>query len=110
DRLEDVPGLARAFLEEFCAENGMRTKPVEAEVMEALVEHHWPGNVRGLRNVVERMAILSGDNITLEDLPDFPERLLPSEMIHDASAPAMSLPGESGEPRETLRVFRDRKE
>ena len=37
DRLEDVPGLARAFLEEFCAENGMRTKPVEAEVTEALV-------------------------------------------------------------------------
>jgi DNA-binding NtrC family response regulator len=110
DRLEDVPGLARAFLEEFCAENGMRTKPVEAEVTEALVEHHWPGNVRELRNVVERMAILSGDTITLEDLPDFPERLLPNELAHDASSPAMTVTGDNGEPRETLRAFRDRKE
>ncbi len=111
DRLEDVPQLARAFLEEFCAENGMRTKPVEAEVTEALVEHHWPGNVRELRNVVERMAILSGDAITLEDLPDFPERLLPSESTHaDASAPPGAPSTDSGEPRETLRAFRDRKE
>ncbi len=110
DRLEDVPQLASAFLEEFCAENGMRTKPYEAEVMDALVEHHWPGNVRELRNVVERMAILSGDAITLEDLPDFPERLLPSEIAHDASTPSPAGTTETGEPRETLRVFRDRKE
>ena len=110
DRLEDVPALARAFLEEFCLENGMRTKPVEAEVTEALVEHHWPGNVRELRNVVERMAILSGDTITLEDLPDFPERLLPSEMRDETGSPAMAATSDTGEPRETLRVFRDRKE
>jgi transcriptional regulator with GAF, ATPase, and Fis domain len=111
DRLEDVPSLARAFLEEFCAENGMRTKPVEAEVMEALVEHHWPGNVRELRNVVERMAILSGDTITLEDLPDFPERALSAEVVAEAAVASGGGGGESGgEPRETLRAFRDRKE
>jgi DNA-binding NtrC family response regulator len=112
DRLEDVPALARAFLEEFCAENGMRTKPVEAEVMEALVEHHWPGNVRELRNVVERMAILSGDAITLEDLPDFPERALPAEPMtsSDPGVSAAVMTNDDGQPRETLRVFRDRKE
>ncbi len=113
DRLEDVPALAQAFLGEFCAENGMRTKPVEVDVMEALVEHHWPGNVRELRNVVERMAILSGDTITLEDLPDFPERAHPV-IASDAIAPGNGDPPpagmEAGEPRETLRVFRDRKE
>ena len=66
--------------------------------------------MRELRNVVERMAILSGDAITLEDLPDFPERLLPSEALHDASTPIATVINDNGEPRETLRVFRDRKE
>jgi DNA-binding NtrC family response regulator len=111
DRLEDVPALARSFFEEFCAENGMRTKPVEAEVMEALVEHHWPGNVRELRNVVERMAILGGDPITLEDLPDFPERAVVhvAQEVGTSSAPSVGE-GDTGEPRESLRAFRDRKE
>jgi DNA-binding NtrC family response regulator len=111
DRLEDVPALAGAFLEEFCAENGMRTKPVEAEVMEALVEHHWPGNVRELRNVVERMAILSGDAITLEDLPDFPERALPASATTPIESGVVeTMASENGEPRESLRLYRDRKE
>ena len=110
DRLEDVGGLARSFLEEFCAENGMRTKPVEAVVMEALVEHHWPGNVRELRNVVERMAILSGDAITLEDLPDFPERSIAGGAPVGEAAASSSSESETGEPRESLRAFRDRKE
>jgi DNA-binding NtrC family response regulator len=80
--------------------------------MEALVEHHWPGNVRELRNVVERMAILGGDPITLEDLPDFPERAQPhvaSEVGSSATAPTSSE-GDGSEPRESLRAFRDRKE
>jgi two-component system nitrogen regulation response regulator NtrX len=111
ERIEDVPALAAAFLEEFCRENGMRTKPVDADVSEALVEHDWPGNVRELRNAVERMAILSGDRITMEDLPDFPRRAVasvPPPDDGDASEPASA--GEPHEPGETLRAFRDRKE
>jgi two-component system nitrogen regulation response regulator NtrX len=69
ERPEDVPLLAKAFLIEFCEENGMRPKPFEADVLEALSERSWPGNVRELRNVVERMAILSDDAITLDDRP-----------------------------------------
>jgi two-component system nitrogen regulation response regulator NtrX len=74
ERPEDVPLLAKAFLIEFCEENGMRPKPFEADVLEALSERSWPGNVRELRNVVERMAILSDDAITLDDLPELPRR------------------------------------
>jgi two-component system, NtrC family, nitrogen regulation response regulator NtrX len=111
ERIDDVPELAAAFLEEFCRENGMRTKPVDAEVSEALVEHDWPGNVRELRNAVERMAILSGDRITIEDLPEFPRRAVPSVPPPDGGDGAESAsPGEPHEPGETLRAFRDRKE
>lgn len=69
ERREDVPMLARSFLEEFCRENGMREKPIDDDVLLSLSRREWPGNVRELRNVVERMAILSGDEIRMEDVP-----------------------------------------
>jgi two-component system nitrogen regulation response regulator NtrX len=69
DRAADIPALARSFLDDFFKENGIRPKPVEPEVMEALERRPFPGNVRELKNVVERMGILSGDRITLADLP-----------------------------------------
>jgi DNA-binding NtrC family response regulator len=106
ERREDVPSLARAFLREFCAENGLREKPVEPEVFARLQHKPWPGNVRELKNVVERMAILSGDTITVDDLP--PDGKL-------AQAAAASPPGlpdgafEDGR-RLTLREYRDRAE
>ena len=69
ERREDIPLLAKAFLREFCRENGLKEKPIEEDVLEALERRPWPGNIRELKNVVERMAILSGDEITLDDLP-----------------------------------------
>jgi two-component system nitrogen regulation response regulator NtrX len=69
ERASDVPLLAKGFLREFCKENGVKEKPIDAGVLDALAQRPWPGNVRELRNVVERMAILSGDRITLEDMP-----------------------------------------
>ena len=70
ERREDVPGLAQAFLRDFCSENGLREKSFEPFVLEALAERAWPGNVRELRNVIERMVILGGDPLTLDDLPE----------------------------------------
>ena len=70
DRREDIPAMAKAFLREFCSDNGLREKPIDAEVLDALSQRMWPGNVRELKNVVERMAILSGDRVQLDDLPD----------------------------------------
>jgi DNA-binding NtrC family response regulator len=98
ERPEDVPSLAKAFLVEFCDENGMRPKPFDADVLEALSERSWPGNVRELRNVVERMAILSDETISLDDLPEMPRR---EARESHASLPA-PLGVEAGA-RETLR-------
>lgn len=70
ERPEDIPPLARAFLRQFCLDNGMREKPIDDEVLDALATRSWPGNVRELKNIVERMAILSSDRITEADLPD----------------------------------------
>lgn len=68
---EDIPVLVEHFLDEFARENGVRRRAVAPEVIERLTLHHWPGNIRELKNVVERMAILGGETITPADLPEF---------------------------------------
>ncbi len=74
ERVEDVALLAEAFMEQFARENGIRPKPIDAEVLTALAGRKWPGNVRELKNVVERSAILSGDRVTIADLPEDPHQ------------------------------------
>ncbi len=70
ERPEDIPALVRYFVEEFSRENGFKPKPVEPEVLEELQRRGFPGNVRELKNLVERLVILSGDEITVMDLPE----------------------------------------
>jgi two-component system, NtrC family, nitrogen regulation response regulator NtrX len=71
ERREDVPILARAFVEEFCAESGMGVKTIAPRAMQALQGHPWPGNVRELRNLIERLVLLTpGPRIRPEDLPE----------------------------------------
>jgi DNA-binding NtrC family response regulator len=108
DRRQDIPLLAKGFLREFSLENGLREKPIDDDVLAALMERPWPGNVRELRNVVERMAILSGDRITLDDLPD--EGVL-SEVRRESTARS-DLPSQldEGGERLTLRDYRSRAE
>jgi two-component system, NtrC family, nitrogen regulation response regulator NtrX len=72
ERVEDIPLLAHAFMEQFGRENGIRPKPIDDEVMHALAARKWPGNIRELKNAVERSAILSGDRVTIADLPEDP--------------------------------------
>jgi DNA-binding NtrC family response regulator len=72
ERVEDIPALASAFMEQFARENGIRPKPIDEAVVTALVSRKWPGNVRELKNVVERAAILSSDHVTIADLPEDP--------------------------------------
>jgi len=120
ERREDISALALAFSRSFCAENGIREKLIDPEVLEALSERGFPGNVRELRNVVERMVILSGDRVTLDDLP--PEGRLreshsslsepppiPESRAHVAHDAGELPAGNSGE-RLTLREFRDKAE
>ncbi len=110
ERREDVPLLARAFLRDFCKENGLRVKPVDDEVLEALAERSWPGNVRELKNVVERMAILSGEQITMADLPEQGKLGLAAQ--HSEASLGADLPtplSEEGEPM-SLREYREHAE
>jgi DNA-binding NtrC family response regulator len=68
DRKEDVPLLVDKFLEDICAEYGIAKKGIEKGAMDELKEYNWTGNIRELRNVVERLIILSGKAIAREDV------------------------------------------
>ena len=68
DRKEDIPLLVNHFIHMICTEQGWTNKRISSEAIEALQAHDWPGNIRELRNVVERLIILSGDTITTEDI------------------------------------------
>ena len=68
DRPEDIPLLARHFLAEACARFGRKARTLAPAAVEALQSHRWAGNVRELKNLVERVVILSkGEQITPED-------------------------------------------
>jgi two-component system nitrogen regulation response regulator NtrX len=70
ERREDIHALAEYFLAEFCARNNFKSKSFDGDVIDTLEDHHWPGNIRELRNTVERMAILTkGDVLTGDSIP-----------------------------------------
>ncbi len=68
DRLEDIPLLVDYFTEQICAEQGIALKTFDKEAIKALQTKNWTGNIRQLRNVVERLIILAGNKITAEDV------------------------------------------
>ncbi|QEC44160.1 sigma-54-dependent transcriptional regulator [Pseudobacter ginsenosidimutans] len=68
DRRDDIPLLVDKFLADVCSDYGIAKKSIDNEALEALKTHNWTGNIRELRNVVERLIILSGKNITAEDV------------------------------------------
>lgn len=73
ERREDIPGLVHHFMEQFARSAGMPEMNVGDDTMATLQTHNWPGNVRQLRNIVERMLILAsdrpGDVLTADLLP-----------------------------------------
>lgn len=68
DRKSDIPLLVGHFMEQISSETGMPTRSIDDEAMKLLVGKNWTGNIRELRNVVERLMILSGDRITAADV------------------------------------------
>ena len=68
DRKEDIPLLVNHFIQQICAEQGWKAKSINDDAIKALQHHDWPGNIRELRNVIERLIILSADTITAEDV------------------------------------------
>ena len=68
DRIEDIPLLVSYFAEQICGEQGIAVKEFEPAAIKALQQIQWTGNIRQLRNVVERLIILAGPKITKEDV------------------------------------------
>ena len=71
ERKEDIPLLVDYFCEQICSEQGIRGKSFDAEAVAALQARSWTGNIRELRNVVERLIILGGQTITKADIDAF---------------------------------------
>ncbi|UCE20442.1 MAG: sigma-54-dependent Fis family transcriptional regulator [Gemmatimonadota bacterium] len=66
DRIEDIPLLVDHFLRQACEQNNVHPKAITPEALKVLQRHHWPGNIRELRNAVERVVILSAGETILE--------------------------------------------
>ncbi len=68
DRTEDIPLLVDYFLQQICDSYNFKKKVISTKVMESLMQRSWSGNIRELRNIIERLVVLSGENIEINDL------------------------------------------
>ena len=68
ERKDDIPLLVEQFLEDICEDYGIARKMISDEAIKLLEEYNWTGNIRELRNVVERLVILSGKTILKDDI------------------------------------------
>ena len=68
ERKDDIPTLINHFIDLICHENGIASKKIEKDAVKLLMDYEWPGNIRELRNVIERLIILSSETITKEDV------------------------------------------
>ncbi len=93
ERPEDIPDLAQSFLDRFAAEMGRPRLKLAARTAETLARYPWPGNVRQLRNAIERMVVLARtDTLTPDLLP--PELFLPADRLAAGrAAPGAPAPG-----------------
>jgi len=71
ERKDDIPLLVERFLSDICTEYGVAKKNIDEEAFKLLQEYNWTGNIRELRNVVERLIILSGKTISTEDVKSY---------------------------------------
>ena len=71
ERKDDIPLLVDKFLADVCADYGIAKKAIDKDAIDALKQHNWTGNIRELRNVVERLIILSGKSITQSDVETY---------------------------------------
>ena len=71
ERKSDIPLLVNHFIGQITSETGLARREITPEAMQMLVDKSWTGNIRELRNVVERLLILSGDSITADDVRSY---------------------------------------
>ena len=116
-RRDDIPLLVQHFVKRIGEEHNLKPRRFDARAMEALQRYRWRGNIRELRNTVERLMIMtSGETVRLEDLPpdirgDASARPVPAEAVASAEAqagaPAGMPPVAAVPPAGTLREFKD---
>jgi two-component system nitrogen regulation response regulator NtrX len=100
ERSGDIPSLVRYYIEQLSRDSNARPKRISQAALDALQRYRWKGNIRELRNTVERLIIMTaGDTIDVPDLPD---------MLRSTGATA-AKPGGDSEPARagTLREFKD---
>lgn len=105
ERTEDIRLLAEYFLEDFCLRNNFKPKAFDPEVFEALESYSWPGNARELRNVVERMAILTAGPVLGVDSIPMEVRSAPS--LGSGSSPSALRQARDAAEREYLQRVMD---
>ena len=88
DRKDDIPTLARHFVKQVCQEYGVPAKPIAPSALERLKDVNWTGNIRELRNAIERLVILSKDRISEGDVEHYvlPTSAAPSQKLKDIFA------------------------
>jgi two-component system nitrogen regulation response regulator NtrX len=95
ERAEDIPLLVAFFAKRICEKHNLKPKLIDDEVIGELQRYAWPGNVRELQNVLEHMLIMSGERVSIHDLPE--------EMLAQDDANTGNQPS-------ALKAFRDNAE
>ena len=94
ERREDIPELVQYFLARFAAERRIQTPELSKDAMAALQAHDWPGNVRQLRNIIERTIILApGDRVSCIEVDLLPPEVLENQNAMGSSTAAVAIMG-----------------
>ena len=94
ERREDIPELVNHFLARFASERRISTPELSKEAMAALQAHDWPGNVRQLRNIIERTLILTpGDRVGCIEVDLLPPEILDSQASAGVGGPSLAIMG-----------------
>jgi two-component system, NtrC family, nitrogen regulation response regulator NtrX len=110
ERPDDIAPLVRHYMEYFSRENNVRPKRITQAALDALARYRWRGNIRELRNTVERMIIMTGGDTI--DIADLPETVRSPAAWSGGSGPAAAKPsGDSDAAKAgTLREFKENAE
>jgi DNA-binding NtrC family response regulator len=101
ERPEDIPLLAQHFLEKYCLELGKKTKALSPAAVELLMRHSWPGNVRELENTMERVAVMTDEEVILP-------KHFPLPLQESPQAITFEVPKTSEDLREAKKSLRDK--
>lgn len=111
ERKDDIPLIAESFCEEICNEYGMPTKKFSEGAMETLKSLPWTGNIRELRNMVERLIILSDKVITEADVRTFANPSAAQPISHaTGTTPAQTQPTTNYDQFSSFQEYKDHAE